>query len=43
MLSSYFTPIGNGWQGFDLLILAAWGVAGAALAFRYFRWEPGGS
>jgi ABC-2 type transport system permease protein len=40
MLSSYFTPTGNGWQGIDLLVMGIWGVAGAVLAVRYFRWEP---
>ena len=39
MLASYFGS-GNGWQGFDLLILAVWGVVGAILAVRSFRWEP---
>ncbi|MDP9343147.1 MAG: ABC transporter permease [Actinomycetota bacterium] len=39
MLSSYFGS-GNGWEGFDLLILAVWGLAGAILAVRFFRWEP---
>lgn len=28
------------WQGTDLLILAAWGVAGALVAARYFDWMP---
>ena len=28
------------WQGTDLAILAAWGVAGALLAWRFFDWMP---
>jgi ABC-2 type transport system permease protein len=30
----------SGWRGGDLLTLAVWGVAGLALAARWFRWEP---
>jgi ABC-2 type transport system permease protein len=30
----------SGLSGEDLLIIAAWGVVGLALAVRYFRWEP---
>lgn len=44
MLASYFLPIldptTNGFRGWDLLILAAWGLAGAVIAARYFSWEP---
>src|SRR5262249_48671815 len=43
MLSAYFGPIvdpsTNGFKGWDLLILAAWGLAGAIIATRSFRWE----
>ena len=28
------------WQGTDLAILAAWGVAGALVAWRFFDWMP---
>jgi hypothetical protein len=24
----------------DLLVIGAWGVAGLAIAIRYFDWEP---
>jgi ABC-2 type transport system permease protein len=41
MLGSYLPAAGSsGWRGDDLLILAAWGIAGAAFAARYFTWEP---
>ncbi|MFL5799914.1 MAG: ABC transporter permease [Actinomycetota bacterium] len=44
MLAAYFgpnlDPNTNGFRGWDLLILGAWGVAGAILAARTFRWEP---
>lgn len=34
-------PIGStGFNGGDLLVLAAWGLLGAVVAFRYFSWEP---
>jgi ABC-2 type transport system permease protein len=29
-----------GWSGGDLLVIAAWGVVGFAIAARRFRWEP---
>jgi ABC-2 type transport system permease protein len=28
------------WRWGDLAVLAAWGVAGALVALRYFKWEP---
>ena len=31
---------GSGFRLGDLAVLAAWGVAGVALALRWFRWEP---
>ncbi|HEX9375223.1 MAG TPA: ABC transporter permease [Actinomycetota bacterium] len=44
MLHAYFgpqiDPSTNGFRGWDLLILAGWGLAGAVLASRFFRWEP---
>jgi ABC-2 type transport system permease protein len=44
MLAAYFgpqlDPTTNGFRGWDLLILGAWGLAGAILAARFFRWEP---
>jgi ABC-2 type transport system permease protein len=34
-------PLGStGFNGGDLLVLAAWGIGGAVIAFRYFSWEP---
>jgi ABC-2 type transport system permease protein len=37
-----FHPLtrGPGANGTDLLVLAAWGVGGAVIAARWFRWEP---
>jgi ABC-2 type transport system permease protein len=40
MLSSYFVPTGNGWEGSDILTVAIWGVIGVVVAARRFRWEP---
>ena len=40
MLSAFFLPTGNGFQGTDLLIMGVWGVAGLVAAVRYFSWEP---
>lgn len=31
---------GSGFAGGHLAVLVAWGVAGAAVAIRWFRWEP---
>jgi ABC-2 type transport system permease protein len=31
---------GTGFEWGDLAIVAAWGLAGLAIALRYFRWEP---
>src|SRR5262249_50417496 len=43
MLGAYFgpqvDPTTNGFHGWDLLIVAAWGLAGAIVATRTFRWE----
>ncbi|MDE2764924.1 MAG: ABC transporter permease [Chloroflexota bacterium] len=41
-LHTAFNPFetGLGFEVLDLAILAAWGVAGLALAVRFFRWEP---
>ena len=37
-----FNPSSGGWgfEWLDLAVIGAWGVAGALLAARYFRWEP---
>jgi ABC-2 type transport system permease protein len=40
MFSAFFLPVGNGFKGWDLAIMAAWGVAGLLLAARFFSWEP---
>jgi ABC-2 type transport system permease protein len=32
--------VGAGFERGDLAIVLAWGIAGLALALRYFRWEP---
>lgn len=37
-----FNPFttGGGWRWADLAILVAWGIVGAVVAMRYFKWEP---
>ncbi len=40
MKAAYFSPVGNGLRGNDLLVIGIWGVAGAVLAARFFSWEP---
>jgi ABC-2 type transport system permease protein len=40
MQAATFSPSGSGFQGEDLLIVGAWGVAGAVLAILFFSWEP---
>jgi ABC-2 type transport system permease protein len=37
------TTTGNGIDGTNLAVLAAWGVAGLAVAIRTFRWDPQGA
>lgn len=39
MLAS-FDPTFREWSNSDLLILGLWGIAGLALALRFFSWEP---
>lgn len=41
-LQAAFNPFerGNGFEWFDLAVVAAWGVLGAAIALRRFSWEP---
>lgn len=39
MLAS-FDPTFREWSPNDLLVLGIWGVAGLALAIRFFSWEP---
>ncbi len=39
MLAAYFGLGQSAWQWNDLLVLAAWGVFGALVAVRRFRWE----
>jgi ABC-2 type transport system permease protein len=38
--AAYFAPSGSGFQGDNLLILGAWGLAGVILAVLFFSWEP---
>jgi ABC-2 type transport system permease protein len=40
-LHAAFNPLreGGGWSPKSLAVMAAWGVAGLALAVRHFRWE----
>ena len=40
MNAAYFAPSGSGLESTHLLILGAWGLAGAILAFLFFSWEP---
>jgi ABC-2 type transport system permease protein len=40
MISSYFSVSGSGFEGFNLLVLGAWGLAGAVVATLFFSWEP---
>jgi ABC-2 type transport system permease protein len=40
MNSAYFSVSGSGFEGGHLLIVGAWGLAGAILAARFFSWEP---
>ena len=41
MLAAYFPSAGgSGLRPGDLLVVAGWGLAGLALAVRYFSWEP---
>jgi ABC-2 type transport system permease protein len=37
---SFFVLNGSGFQGNDLLVIGAWGVAGLIVASRFFDWEP---
>jgi ABC-2 type transport system permease protein len=41
-LQTAFNPFveGSGFEWGDLAVVAAWGVAGMAIALRYFSWEP---
>ena len=40
MLSTFLSQSGNGFKGWDLLIVGIWGLGGIAAAIRYFSWEP---
>jgi ABC-2 type transport system permease protein len=40
MINSYFQLTGPGLRTNDLLIVAAWGVAGLFVGARFFKWEP---
>jgi ABC-2 type transport system permease protein len=40
LIGSFFQLSGSGLHTNDLLVLGAWGVAGAIVAVRFFQWEP---
>jgi ABC-2 type transport system permease protein len=40
LIGSFFQLSGSGFQGNDLLVIGAWGVAGLIVASRFFDWEP---
>jgi ABC-2 type transport system permease protein len=40
MNSAYFSVSGSGFEGGNLLVVAAWGVAGTLAAVLFFSWEP---
>lgn len=40
MIGSFFQLSGNGLHTNDLLVMAAWGVAGLVVGIRFFQWEP---
>jgi len=42
LLQDQFDPFlgGSGWDAGRLAIVAAWGIAGAVVSMRAFRWEP---
>jgi ABC-2 type transport system permease protein len=40
LIGSYFQLTGSGLHTNDLLVIAAWGIAGAVIGIRFFRWEP---
>jgi ABC-2 type transport system permease protein len=40
MNSAYFSVSGSGFEGGNLLVVAAWGMAGTIAAILFFSWEP---
>ena len=40
MNSAYFSPVGSGFEGWHLLVMGLWGIAGVILAVLFFSWEP---
>jgi ABC-2 type transport system permease protein len=40
MKAAYFSATGSGFEWNSLAVLAIWGLAGAAVAVRFFSWEP---
>ena len=40
MSAAFFTTQGSGFRGFDLLVVAIWGIVGLLAAMRFFSWEP---
>lgn len=40
ILEDTYAPAAHPFPGTDLIVLAAWSVAGIAIALRWFRWQP---
>jgi ABC-2 type transport system permease protein len=40
LIGSFFQLSGSGLHTNDLLVMGAWGIAGLAIAVRFFAWEP---
>ena len=40
LIGSFFNLSGSGLHTNDLLVLGAWGIAGAVVGIRFFQWEP---
>jgi ABC-2 type transport system permease protein len=40
LIGSFFALNGSGLQGSDLIVVAAWGLAGLLISLRFFSWEP---
>jgi ABC-2 type transport system permease protein len=40
ILEDTYTPAAHPFPASDLIVLAAWSVAGIAIALRWFRWQP---
>jgi ABC-2 type transport system permease protein len=40
LIGSFFNLSGSALHVNDLLVIAAWGLAGLLVGIRFFRWEP---